>query len=194
MTKMKFTLTMSVLMLAGMVMAQTTYKINTSESVVEWKGEKVVGNGHVGTLQFAEGTLSFKGDKLVSGKVAVDMTSLKDNDGSGKLEGHLKSDDFFGVESNPTSELVINKVGKGTNGAAEVTASLTIKGKTETVTFPALMKMEGDNLMATAELTFDRSKFDVRYGSDSFFDNLGDKAIKNEIVISVKLKAAKAAM
>ena len=193
MNKMKLTLTMSVMMIASIAMAQT-YKINTSESVVEWKGEKVMGNGHVGTLQFSEGTLMFKGDKLVSGTVAVDMTTLKDKDGSERLEGHLKSDDFFGVETNPTSELSITKVGKAANGSAEVTATLTIKGKTETVTFPALMKMEGDNLMATAELTFDRSKFDVRYGSDSFFDNLGDKAIKNEIVINVKLKAAKVVM
>lgn len=189
MKRMKTALALAAMMITATVMAQTTYTIDTDESVVEWKGEKVVGNGHTGTIQFAEGSLNLKGDKLVGGTFVADMNSI--NEESERLVGHLKSDDFFSVEKYPTAELTITKVGKGKSGAAEVTADLTIKGKTETVTFPALLKIDGDNLLATAELTFDRSKFDVRYGSNSFFDNLGDKAIKNEIVISVKLKASK---
>ena len=48
---------------------------------------------------------------------------------------------------------------------------------------------DGNTMIATAELTFDRSKHDVRYGSGSFFDNLGDNAIKDDIQVSVRLKA-----
>jgi polyisoprenoid-binding protein YceI len=194
MNKMKQTLAIAAMMVAGTLIGQTTYQINTDESVVEWKGEKIVGNNHVGTLKFSEGSLGIKGDKITSGKFVVDMNTIQDGGGSTRLDGHLKSDDFFSVATYPTSELVITKVSNNKNGAAEVTASLTIKGKTETVTFPALVKMDGDNLLATAELTFDRSKFEVRYGSNSFFDNLGDKAIKNEIAISVRVKATKATM
>ena len=41
--------------------------------------------------------------------------------------------------------------------------------------------------MMTAKLVFDRSKFNVRYGSDSFFDNLGNRLILNDVVLEVSL-------
>ena len=192
MNRMKTALLFAAMTISSVVMSQTVYTIDTDESVIEWKGEKIVGNGHTGTIQFSEGNLNMKGDKLVGGTFVADMNTIKE--GSERLVGHLKSDDFFSVATYPTAELTITKIGKGKSGEALVTANLTIKGKTEVVTFPAILKLDGDNLLATAELTFDRSKFDVRYGSNSFFDNLGDKAIKNEIVVNVKVKASKAAM
>jgi polyisoprenoid-binding protein YceI len=174
---------------------KNTYTVNTTESTIQWFGGNVVGKTHEGTLTFGPSTLEVSGGKVTGGNLSVDMNSMTNTDLSGgmadKLVGHLKSDDFFSVESFPTAGLVIKKIGKGDNGAAQITASLTIKGKTEEVTFPAVVKIDGDNLMASAELTFDRSKFDVRYGSDSFFDNLGDKAIKNEIKVAVNVKATK---
>ena len=192
MNRMKTALLFAAMTISSVVMSQTVYTIDTDESVIEWKGEKIVGNGHTGTIQFSEGNLNIKGDNLVGGTFVADMNTIKE--GSERLVGHLKSDDFFSVATYPTAELTITKIGKGKSGEALVTANLTIKGKTEVVTFPAILKLDGDNLLATAELTFDRSKFDVRYGSNSFFDNLGDKAIKNEIVVNVKVKASKAAM
>ena len=176
---------------------KNTYTVNANESTIQWYGGNAVGKTHEGTLSFADGSLEVSGGKVTGGTLNVDMNSMTCTDLSGgmadKLVGHLKSDDFFSVQSFPTAGLVIKKIGKAENGAAQITAALTIKGKTEEVTFPALVKVEGDNLLATADLTFDRSKFDVRYGSDSFFDNLGDKAIKNEIKVSVKVKATKGA-
>ncbi len=167
------------------------YTIDADASVVEWKGGKIVGNSHNGTLDFSEGSFTVKGDKITSGKFVVDMTTIVDADGTKKLEGHLKSDDFFSVEKYPTAELVVKSSKKGKAGEIQVTADLTIKGTTEEVTFGALLKEDGNGVMATAQLTFDRSKFDVRYGSGSFFDNLGDKAIKDDIELNVKLKASK---
>lgn len=192
----------SILLLVALVAGgheeqKTTYTVDTKESSIQWYGGNVVGKTHEGGLTFAKGTLNVSGNSLTGGSFDVDMNSMTCTDLSGgmadKLIGHLKSDDFFSVGSFPTSSLVIKKVGKGENGAAQVTASLTIKGKTEEVVFPAVMTMDGENLLATAELTFDRAKFDVRYGSGSFFDDLGDKAIKDEIKISVKIKATKSA-
>jgi len=176
---------------------KNAYAVNPAESTITWYGGNVVGKAHEGTLSFANSTIEVSGGKVTGGTLNVDMKSITCTDLSGgmadKLVGHLKSDDFFSAETFPTAGLVIKKIGKGENGAAQITAALTIKGKTEEVTFPALVKIDGDNLLATADLTFDRSKFDVRYGSDSFFDNLGDKAIKNEIKVSVKVKATKGA-
>ncbi len=177
------------LLVAGSALGQDKLSVNTDESVINWHGEKVVGNSHDGTIKFKEGTLEVKNGKLVGGTFTADMTTIQDAGGSAKLDGHLKSDDFFGVETYPTSSLVITKVGKGKDGAAQITANLTIKGKTEEITFPALFSIDNGVAIASAELTFDRSKFDVRYGSGSFFEDLGDRAISNDIKLSVSLKA-----
>ena len=122
------------------------------------------------------------------------MTSLSNSDMEGemrgKLEGHLKSGDFFSTEEYPMASLVIQKVSKKGNGY-EVVADLTIKGKTEEVVFPASVQMKDGQVMASAELSFDRTKYDIRYGSGSFFDNLGDKAISDEVKLSVQISASK---
>jgi len=180
---------------ATSVLAQETYTVNTEASVINWTGEKVIGNSHEGTLKFKSGELNIEDGELVGGNFVVDMTTLDNNDLSGKMKaklvGHLKSADFFNVSEHNTSSLTIKKVGKDRNGLAQITADLTIKGNTEKVTFPAFMQEKGDKIVASAELIFDRSKFNVRYGSGSFFDNLGDKAIEDEIKIQVNLQAAK---
>jgi polyisoprenoid-binding protein YceI len=184
----------AVLFLHG-VNGQESYTVNTAESVVKWHGEKVIGNSHDGILKFQEGTLRVANNEIVGGSFVVDMTTLENTDLSGgskaKLEGHLRSADFFNVEEYGTSRLEIKSVGKDKNGLAQITADLTIKGTTKEVVFPAFMKAEGESILASAELVFDRSEFDVRYGSGSFFDNLGDKAIEDEIKVQVNLKASR---
>tara|TARA_R110002020_G_scaffold445961_1_gene658051 strand:- start:135310 stop:135888 length:579 start_codon:yes stop_codon:yes gene_type:complete len=161
-------------------------EVKIPESTVTWKGYKVTGS-HTGTIDLKEGSLEFEGDKLIGGEFVVDMTSLVstdlEGDSKGKLEGHLKSDDFFGVESNPTSKLVFTSVKATGKNSYEVKGDLTIKGKTNPVTFD--VSVYGSK--ATATLKVDRSKFDVKYGSGSFFDNLGDKTIYDEFDLVVDL-------
>jgi polyisoprenoid-binding protein YceI len=94
----------------------------------------------------------------------------------GKLEGHLKSDDFFGVEKYPTATLVFTDVKTSGKNAYDVTGDLTIKGKTNPVSF----KISIYGSKATASIKVDRTKYDVKYGSASFFDGLKDKAIYDE--------------
>ncbi|MEP0987360.1 YceI family protein [Ekhidna sp.] len=170
-------------------------KVNTTESVITWTGKKVVGKSHTGTLKLQEGTLQMDGNKLTGGSFVIDMSTLEDTDLSGewkaKLEGHLKSDDFFGVETYPTAAFVITEAKSTGKGSYNVTGDVTIKGKTETISFPATIKEVDGTYEATADLSFDRSKFDVRYGSDSFFDNLGDNVIENNIDLSIKLIVGK---
>ena len=160
--------------------------VNVKDSQITWKGYKVTGQ-HEGTITLKEGTLTFKDNKLTGGNFVMDMTSLTvtDLEGGmkGKLEGHLKSDDFFGVEKHPTASFKITKV-EGKDGKYKVTGALTIKGNTNTNTFD----MTVDKNSATAALKIDRSKYDVRYGSTSFFENLQDKAIYDEFDLNVNLK------
>lgn len=164
-------------------------KVNTTTSKVTWKGYKVTGS-HNGTIAIKSGTLSFDNDKLSGGAITIDMTTINTTDLSGdyknKLDGHLKSDDFFGVEKYNTATLIFSKVKATGKNSYKVKGNLTIKGITEKVNF--IISIYGNK--ATASLKVDRTKFNVRYGSTSFFDNLKDKAIYDEfdLVADLELK------
>ncbi len=162
-------------------------EVNTSTSKVTWKAYKVTGS-HTGTVNLNSGALTFEGDKLTGGEFEVDMTSLISTDlegeYKGKLEGHLKSDDFFGVATHPTSSLVFTKVSASGKNSYEVTGDLTIKGITKAVTLD--VSIYGSK--ATATMKIDRAEYDVRYGSGSFFENLGDKTIYDEFDLVVDLE------
>ena len=161
-------------------------KVNIEESTIEWKGEKLTGS-HEGTIQLKDGFFLMEDGELVGGEFTADMTSIDVTDLEGdsrqKLMGHLKSDDFFGVEEHETATFVINTVAKK-GDIYGISGDLTIKGNTNPIAFD--MKM-GKN-SASTNLTIDRTKYDVRYGSGSFFDNLGDKTIYDEFDLAINLK------
>jgi polyisoprenoid-binding protein YceI len=162
-------------------------EVKTESSKVTWKAYKVTGS-HAGTVDLQSGALLFKEDKLSGGQFVVDMTSLVTTDDLGdmkaKLEGHLKSDDFFGVVTHPTANLVFTKVTASGKNSYEVTGDLTIKGITKPVTFD--VSVYGSK--ATVTLKVDRSQYDVKYGSGAFFENLGNKTIYDEFDLVVDLE------
>ena len=169
-------------------------EVDTAKSEIVWKGYKVTGSHH-GVIGLEKGNLIFDNGVLTGGSFEIDMASLavKDLEGewAGKLEGHLKSDDFFGVANYPTAKFVITKVyPKGTPGDYKITGALTIKETTKEIKFYASVKEESGANVATADVTIDRSEFDVRYGSGNFFENLGDKTIYDEFELGIKLVTA----
>jgi polyisoprenoid-binding protein YceI len=161
-------------------------KIDLAKSKIVWIGKKVTGQ-HEGTLKFKEGFIVFKNDKVTGGNFTADMTSLTNTDQTGKsklkLEGHLKSDDFFGTDNYPTSNLIFKTIADKGNNAYTVTADLTIKGVTNPVKFDFIVK--GNT--ATAALKINRTKYDIKYGSGSYFDDLGDKTIYDEFELNVEI-------
>lgn len=163
--------------------------VDLENSKVEWMGKKVTGK-HNGSIAIKEANLEMTDGKLTGGNFVIDMTTITVEDLSGemkgKLEGHLSSDDFFGVANHPTANLILTSVEAGDDGAYAVTGDLTIKGVTEAVAFDVTMK----DKQAMAEITVDRTKYGIKYGSGSFFDNLGDKAINDEFTLSVTLAIA----
>ena len=167
-------------------------KVKTDESTVAWTGRKVTGQ-HNGSISIKDGTVSIQDGLLTGGTIIMDMTSITvlDQEGGGKtkLEGHLKSDDFFGVEKYPTSTLVVTKTVSKGEGQYAVTADLTIKGITHPINFDALLKLGSDRATVTADLKIDRTLYDVRYGSGKFFDDLGDKTIDDIFELNVKIVA-----
>lgn len=164
-----------------------TKKVDASKSTINWVGKKVTGE-HSGTVAIKSGALVFKKNVLKGGTFTVDMTSLNATDLSGeyqgKLNGHLKADDFFGTEKYPTSTLIFKTIAAKGNGVYTVTADLTIKAKTNPVTFDITVK--GDT--ATTAFKVDRTKYDIKYGSKSFFEGLGDKTIYDDFDLAVNLK------
>lgn len=181
----------------GTILAQAVnVPVNADKSSVSWLGKKLLGQ-HGGTVKLAKGSVVMNNGVLGGGEFVIDMnsivcTDINDAEMNARLIRHLKSDDFFAVEQFPTAALKFTKVLRLTDpdkaGQYIVTADLTIKGITNAIEFPVVLEAKGKGYTASAQITIDRSKWDVRYGSNSFFDNLGDKAIKNDIEFAVVLQ------
>ena len=174
------------LMIPASLISQTSRLIDVENSKIKWVGEELSGKNHYGSLKFKNGSLQLDSGKIISGNFAVDMNTINVEDLQGgskqRLEGHLRSDDFFSVEKFSEAIFEINSSAVvNEDGANQIlSGNLTIKG----ITHPA--KLEIDNNWA-AKLVFDRSKYDVRFRSGNFFQNLGDKLIYDEIVISANI-------
>ena len=172
----------------GVTVFGQTKKVNLKTSNIDWVGEKVTGS-HRGTLKFKSGSLTFSGNKLTGGTFEVDMTSLTVSDleagkGKEKLEGHLKADDFFGVDKHKTAKMKFTKVLATSNpNVYEVTADLTIKGITKPISFTFTANEE----FARTSTKIDRTKYDIKYNSGNFFENLGDKVIYDEFDLNVAI-------
>ncbi|PKV63242.1 YceI family protein [Pontibacter ramchanderi] len=176
------------------------YALDPAASQLTWNGKKV-GGEHSGNISLQGGELLVADDQVVGGEFTIDMASITNTDiedakYNSDLVGHLKSDDFFGVEQHPTANFKINSISPIADAAAgqpnyNVSGDLTIKGKTNPVTFPATINVENGTATAKADVIVDRAKYDVRYGSKSFFDDLGDKVIDDNFTVSLDIKATK---
>lgn len=181
----KITLVLLVLLTTATLSAQTK-PIDIKKSSITWTGKKVTGE-HVGTVNFKDGAVVLKNKKVVGGTFTADMTTLSNTDQSGsgktKLEGHLKSADFFSTDDFKTATLVFKTIGEKSPGLYSVTADLTIKGKTNPVKFELYVKGK----TATTEFSVNRTKFGIQYGSGSFFEDLGDRTIYDDFDLKVQL-------
>ena len=136
------------------------------------------------------------GNTLVGGTIVIDMNTITDEDlsekdGKGKLEGHLKSPDFFDVAKYPTATFVITNVQPGSDGKEIVNGKLTLKGKTEDISINSENIADGDKAKAKGTAVLDRTKWDVRYGSGKFFPGIGDKMIYDEMELEFEIVANK---
>ncbi len=185
---------------SGNLYSQDRYNIDVKSSELRWEGNKVIG-GHWGTVNFQGGFLTVKANKITGGEFTIDMKSikvldLKENEGKSKLEGHLKSDDFFSTDKFKTSTFKITKatelvaVKKGQPNY-KLTGNMTIRGITHQITFSALIEIKDNTITSNADFSIDRTKWNIKYNSGNFFKDLGDKLIKDEIPFKIKIKANK---
>ncbi len=165
--------------------------IDLKLSKLEWTGKKL-GGEHYGEIQLSSGHLTFTKNRLTGGAFEMDMASITcvditDQKSNKRLVDHLKSEDFFSASRFPKSTFIITKVESKSTTEYLVTGDLTIKGKTNPITFMAKVNATNNETIAEATLVFDRSKFDVKFGSQSFFENLGDKLVYDDVDMTVKL-------
>ena len=183
---LKRTLTLTTVFLLSVTL-HAANGVDASKSQVKWTGYGV-GKSHWGHVGVKSADVSFKEGNLEKGKIVIDLTTIKTKDIEGewadKLDGHLKNADFFDVEKFPTATFETTSVKKDGDKYA-LKGKLTIKGKTESMT----LNLSKKDKTLTGKFTFDRSKFDVKYQSKSFFDleKLGDKLIKDMIDMEITL-------
>ncbi len=174
-----------------------TYMVNTDKSTIHWTGSKPTGT-HNGTIAIKEGKFSLADGAIESGNFTIDMNSIvvsdipEEDEKNGQLAGHLKSPDFFNVEAHPAAMFEVTGMST-VDGKTMLSGNLTLKEKTNNISIPVSTEMKDDMMTLTSEtFTIDRSKWNVEYGSKSFFDDLGDKFISDDIELKVDLVASKA--
>ncbi|AZQ61668.1 YceI family protein [Flammeovirga pectinis] len=175
-----------------------TYKVDTQKSFIKWTGKKVTGE-HFGKMMLKEGAVIIKNGTVAKGSsFDMDVTTLTvddipvDDSMNAKLKGHLHSADFFNAAEFPFVNFAVTKVENGEHsGELKVTGNLTIKGITNSITFPAQLMSHDGTMHAIADITFDRTKFEIKYGSGSFFEGLGDKTISDDVELELQLFAKK---
>ncbi|MDG1396763.1 MAG: YceI family protein [Polaribacter sp.] len=167
--------------------------VDTAASVLFWKGTKPTG-AHDGSVMIKDGDLVLEEGKVTGGEFVIDMNSIKvldipaDNGGNAKLVGHLVSADFFDVAKYPTSKFVITKV-EDKGDKIHVTGNLTLKDVTKSITIPATVSQEGDvTTFASEKFMVNRAEFNVKYASKSFFGDLKDKFIDDNMELSFTVK------
>ena len=171
-----------------------TYTVDASKSTLNWKAEKLTGF-HVGTIGLKSGSFKVVNNKIGSGSFIINMTTITDTDLTDaeynkKLTGHLSSPDFFDVAKFPEAVFTITKPVDLSKTVTEVHGNLTIKGVSKPLSFKVVVKKDGNSYLFHANsIVVDRTAYNIKYGSGSFFSDLGDKVIYDEFTIMLQLFA-----
>ena len=194
-TKLKFWVAAFAFLSFSNIVLSDEYSVNKANSTVKWEAKKVTGQ-HDGTIAINNGSLKLDGNQILGGSLVIDMKSIVNTDITDaamnkKLVGHLWSDDFFSVEKFPESKLNIVKVEPKSGDVYHFVGDLTIKGITKPIEFDAKVNLVGEKLTANGVITINRTLYDVRYGSGSFFTGLGDKMIYDDFTLDFVLVADK---
>ncbi|MBS4062639.1 MAG: YceI family protein [Bacteroidetes bacterium] len=179
------------------------FTVDTEGSMLKWEGAKITETVHNGTVSITEGSLAFAGDQLEAGSFTVDMNTLvvldlTEETGKFKLEGHLKSGDFFQVENYPTAKFEVTGAEALSGDPAathRISGNLTIKDVTNGISFPATVVVSESGVEANAKFEINRNEWGVLWGGtkteQGIKDFLQNNLIKDMITFEVSLKANK---
>lgn len=163
-------------------------RVDKNQTVLTWKGSSIEG-AHNGYVSISKGELMVEEGQLKGGAVQVDMKTILDDKrrNDNNLIRHLKDADFFDVAKFPFSTFVIDRVDPAPDGSSNISGSLTIKGITHPVSFPATISSKDGGVRATAKMVIDRTRWGIHYRSGKFFANLADKAISDSITFNISI-------
>ena len=178
------------------------YPIDPKASTLEWTGRNLTGKHHGTIALLPGGKITLKGGRVTGGSITLDMATISSSDLAGSpmqqvLEGHLKSDDFFHVALYPQAQIFIDameEIADAAPGNANYTvrARLRLKDVENRIVFPAQVgpspEAEGA-LVARANFDFDRTEWNVRYGSGKFYEKLGKHLVSDLISVELKIVA-----
>ena len=168
-----------------------SYTVDTANSQLVWQASKIVGDDRTGTVDIKSGVLSLNNNSTSTGSFVIDMKTIKESSDTLPLIQHLESSAFFDVANFPESKLEITKMVPESSESNKylVEGNLTIKDKTNPISFETEVSTENDIVKMLSHFSIDRTKWDVKFGSNKFFDKLGDKAIKDDIGYTINLTA-----
>lgn len=175
------------------------YAVDAENSDVQWEAEKSFVDGYTdnGFIPVSDGSITVEGGVVSAASITMNAAEITAtevsnlNAGADGLTGHLRSGDFFATEEFPTASFAVTNVEavEGSDSEYNVTGDLTIKGETNEVTFPAEIGMTDAGLSIAGSTVIDRTNWDVRFRSPSFFNDLGDNAIADEVLVTFDLVA-----
>lgn len=197
----------------------STYTIDKTSSQVIWNGRKPTGEHH-GSIAVQDGNIQLQENKVVGGTIAMDLQQIdiKDLEGEDKqkLTGHLQSADFFHVEQYPGAKFVITQVQPFEGSISEdekpqdtqnnenydkyvlenpthkVTGNLTLRDTTLSITIPAVIQVDENQVTAKSRFTIDRSKWNVNFMDETDpVARAKDKFIYNKVNVGFDVVAKK---
>ena len=178
-----------------LLFSSVSYQLDTKLSSLEWVGSKVTGS-HNGLIDFDFGSITLVDGDLTEAKLRVDMNTIRNLDIESEkyrkyLEDHLKDDDFFGVDSFPSSEIIYISSDEGykADNKLLITCDLIIKGIKNRITFPITSAINDSTAVFSGSVNIDRTIYDIKYKSKSFFPDIGDAFIYDEFKINFNLVA-----
>ncbi len=171
---------------------ERTYNVDLENSSLMWTAEKLTGS-HWGYINLDKGAITVQKNKILSGEFIVDMSTIsvmdiKDSPWGQKLENHLKNSDFFDIEKFSDASFIIKNIST-INNQETIKGDLTIKGITEAIEFPAEIKFSKSGVIAKGRISVDRTKYDIKYRSQKYYPDIGDKLIYDIFYIDFELKA-----
>ena len=171
----------------GKLPSEGTFPLDSSASTLTYSAMRIAGSPHTGTVTISDGSVAFSGGAVTSGSFTIDMTTITEDKNNSRFLGHVNSADFFDVETYPTATFEITNLEQTSDTTAQVTGSLTVLDQTNEISFPATVTEQATTVTVNAEITIDRTRWGIIYDSGSFFSEIGDRAIRDEVPITLTL-------
>ena len=173
-----------IILIMLVVLPSMTFEISQDKSIIKWKGSKSTGSYHDGNILIENGTINIDENAILNGEIIIDMNSItcidiEDENSNQYLVEHLKNEDFFSVPTFPIASLKLINVKKKKNDEYLITADLTIKDQTHPIDFIANIKINKDAAIAIGKINIDRSKYNIKYKSKTWYPDLGDRFIND---------------